>query len=93
MFQTAHQICKRVMLILIKGYRFMISPFLLSRCRFYPSCSVYSQFVFEHYSFIKAIRLTFGRLFKCHPWHPGGFDYPPGFPREDLHKDLHKDNK
>ena len=90
MFQATHQACKRVMLTLIKGYRLIVSPFLLNRCRFYPSCSLYSQFVFEHYSIMKALRLTLIRLLKCHPWHDGGFDYPPGFPTEDSHKDKKK---
>jgi uncharacterized protein len=87
MFQATHQALKKGAVLLIQGYRLIISPFLGERCRFYPSCSAYSHFAFQHYSFFQALCCSFKRLLKCHPWHPGGFDYPPGFPSDDLHKD------
>jgi len=62
---------------LIKAYRYILSPLMGQQCRFYPSCSHYSEQAFEQYGFFKACWLTIRRLAKCAPWHPGGFDYLP----------------
>ena len=62
---------------LIKIYRYLISPWIGNQCRFYPSCSSYSQQSFIRFGFFKGLYLTLRRLLKCHPWHPGGEDAVP----------------
>lgn len=64
-------------LLSIKLYRYLISPLLGSQCRFYPSCSQYSEEVYRRFGLLKGTWLTLQRLFKCHPWHAGGFDPAP----------------
>ena len=59
---------------LIKLYRLYLSPFLPASCRFYPSCSVYAQTSFQRLGFWKGAYLSLWRIFKCNPFHPGGFD-------------------
>ena len=34
---------KRVVLWLIKGYAYLLSPLLGNNCRYYPSCSAYTR--------------------------------------------------
>lgn len=68
---------KIIALALIKIYRLCISPVIGQTCRFYPSCSEYALEAFKKHPFFKALRLTFKRIAKCHPGHPGGVDEVP----------------
>lgn len=63
--------------LLIRFYRFFISPILGQNCRFHPSCSQYSYECFERFSLLKAMWYTISRILRCHPWHPGGEDPVP----------------
>ncbi len=67
---------KSFFVILIKLYQ-KVTFFKPASCRFYPSCSTYSMQAIEKYGAIKGGWLTFQRITKCHPWHPGGFDPVP----------------
>lgn len=50
---------KKLLLGLIWLYRYAISPFLGSHCRFYPTCSEYTQEAIEkHGAFYIAERLV-----------------------------------
>jgi len=62
------------MIQLIKLYRYYLSPMLPASCRFYPSCSAYAQLSFQRLGFWKGTFLSLWRIFKCNPFHPGGFD-------------------
>ncbi|MBI5887952.1 MAG: membrane protein insertion efficiency factor YidD [Deltaproteobacteria bacterium] len=62
---------------LIRLYKSLISPFLPPACRFHPSCSCYAEEAIESYGVLRGIFLTMGRLLRCHPFHPGGFDPVP----------------
>jgi hypothetical protein len=55
-------------------YRVVLSPFLGSNCRFYPSCSHYALTALRSKPFPIAVSLITRRLLKCHPYHPGGYD-------------------
>ncbi len=68
---------KQLALLLIRLYRYGISPFIGRNCRFYPSCSTYAQEAIQRYGFCKGGYLAFLRIMRCHPWHPGGFDPVP----------------
>lgn len=69
---------KKLFLLLLRGYKLGISPFLGQNCRFYPSCSDYAAEAIREYGAVKGSALAARRLCKCHPWHPGGFDPVPG---------------
>jgi len=60
----------------LSGYKRWISPLLPAACRFTPTCSEYARLAFERYGFWRALGLTLRRLARCHPFHPGGVDYP-----------------
>jgi putative membrane protein insertion efficiency factor len=60
----------------IAVYRAAISPMLGGRCRFYPSCSEYAVEALRHHGLLRGGARTLGRLARCHPFHPGGYDPP-----------------
>jgi putative membrane protein insertion efficiency factor len=65
---------KKIPILLIKLYRYLISPLLPLSCRFTPTCSEYSIDAIEKYGFFKGFHLSFRRILRCHPFHPGGYD-------------------
>ena len=64
----------RVLIYNIGMYQKYLSRLFGRTCRFYPSCSHYSVESLQKYGLVKGVRLTFVRLAKCHPFHPGGYD-------------------
>ena len=52
---------------LIKGYRYLISPLLGNSCRYLPTCSEYSIEALKTYGFFKGCYLSLIRIFSCHP--------------------------
>ncbi|HEY3309541.1 MAG TPA: membrane protein insertion efficiency factor YidD [Desulfuromonadaceae bacterium] len=68
---------KSTALLVIKLYQKMLSPLLPPACRFYPSCSEYSRVSILRHGLIRGGWLSLLRLFKCHPFHPGGYDPVP----------------
>ena len=67
----------KVLITLLRAYRYGISPFLGSHCRFYPSCSSYAEAAIERHGLLRGGWLTVRRLARCHPWHSGGCDPVP----------------
>jgi len=67
----------KLAIMLVRAYRYAISPMLGPRCRFYPSCSEYSQEAIERYGVGRGIWLAFRRVLRCNPWHCGGHDPVP----------------
>ncbi|WP_317202103.1 membrane protein insertion efficiency factor YidD [Janthinobacterium sp.] len=68
---------KTLLLLLLRGYRLLISPMLGQNCRFYPSCSGYAAEAIALHGAAKGSWLAAKRLSHCHPWHEGGFDPVP----------------
>lgn len=60
---------KRVLLLLIRGYRRFISPARPPSCRFIPTCSAYALEAVEKYGAAKGGWLALKRIMKCHPFH------------------------
>jgi putative membrane protein insertion efficiency factor len=68
---------KQIVLFLIRGYRKLISPLIGRHCRFYPSCSAYAYEAIKKHGLLKGLILGTNRLFRCHPFNPGGVDPVP----------------
>lgn len=63
--------------LLIRGYRYAISPMLGVHCRFHPSCSEYALDALARHGGWRGSWLAMKRLARCNPWHPGGYDPVP----------------
>lgn len=63
--------------LLIRLYQWTLSPYLGSRCRFYPSCSHYAHEAIGRFGVFRGGWLALRRLLRCHPFHPGGLDQVP----------------
>ncbi len=81
-------IIKKVILVLITGYRVAISPLLGNNCRFNPSCSSYTEQAIERHGVCCGGYLGLKRLLRCHPFHPGGYDPVPEH-KKTLHDKHH----
>jgi hypothetical protein len=68
---------KRLLIALVRFYRKYFSTPSMPKCRFFPTCSVYALESLEKYGAFKGSMLAFGRFFKCHPFHKGGYDPVP----------------
>lgn len=68
---------QRLTVALIRIYQICIRSVMFNHCRFYPCCSEYAIEAIKEHGLIKGGHLTIARLFRCHPWHPGGFDPVP----------------
>ncbi len=69
------RLINKFFILLIKFYKFFLSPFFFNSCKFEPSCSSYSLECFEKYNFVTAILKSFSRIMRCNPWFGhGGHD-------------------
>ena len=68
---------KTIFSLLIRGYRYAISPMLGAHCRFHPSCSEYALDALVRHGSWRGSWLAMKRLVRCNPWHPGGYDPVP----------------
>ena len=69
--------CKTACLLILRFYRYCISPMLGPHCRYYPSCSAYATEAVERYGLARGGWLGLRRLLRCHPWRTGGLDPVP----------------
>lgn len=68
---------QRMLIILLKAYRMLISPLYGQVCRFYPSCSAYALEAVTVHGAVRGSWLAARRLARCHPWNDGGVDHVP----------------
>jgi putative membrane protein insertion efficiency factor len=61
----------------IRGYQLVISPWTMSSCRYYPSCSQYALEAVQGHGVLRGGWLAARRLGRCHPWSAGGVDHVP----------------
>jgi uncharacterized protein len=71
---TLEQYATKACIAMLFFYRRFISPLKPQVCRFYPSCSQYTEEAFLKYGLIKGFLMGIKRLARCHPFNPGGYD-------------------
>lgn len=65
---------RKLLILPIILYQYLISPLFPGSCRFKPTCSEYTKLAILKYGFFKGIFLGIKRLSKCHPWGDSGYD-------------------
>jgi putative membrane protein insertion efficiency factor len=70
--------CSTLLLLLIQGYRLLVSPLFGPCCRYEPSCSTYAMEAIRVHGSLRGSWLAVRRVCRCHPLHHGGYDPVPG---------------
>jgi uncharacterized protein len=65
---------KQIALLLLKFYKYTVSPLLPPSCRFTPSCSEYMAEAITRYGVWQGGWRGCKRLMRCHPFSAGGYD-------------------
>jgi uncharacterized protein len=66
--------------LLIQGYKLVISPIIGPRCRFLPTCSDYALEALARHGLLRGGWLALRRIGRCHPWGDSGYDPVPPAP-------------
>src|SRR5580704_11920165 len=69
-----NQIPKTVALVLLRGYKWAVSPLFLPACRYVPSCSEYAMEAVDRYGVARGGLMAIWRVLRCHPLAKGGLD-------------------
>jgi putative membrane protein insertion efficiency factor len=80
MRETMLQLPQRLLILLVQGYRLLLSPWLGSQCRFEPTCSAYALGALQAHGAAGGTYLAARRVLRCHPWCAGGHDPVPSAP-------------
>ena len=54
-------------ILIIKFYRYCVSPFIPVRCRYYPTCSEYALEALKTHGILKGLYLSICRIIRCNP--------------------------
>jgi len=69
---------RRGLVLCIRGYQLLISPWLGPQCRFQPTCSRYAAEAITMHGALRGGWLAVRRIARCHPLSEGGYDPVPG---------------
>ena len=61
------EIVKNFLILIIKFYKYFISPYFHSNCRYLPTCSEYFIDSLKIYGFLRGSFLGIKRILRCHP--------------------------
>ena len=61
-------------LLLLRGYKWAISPLFLPACRYTPTCSEFATEAVERFGALRGTCMAIGRVLRCHPFAKGGYD-------------------
>ncbi len=68
-----------LLILIIKLYKYFISPYFPSNCRYLPTCSDFFIDSLKFNGFFKGLFLGVKRILRCHPikYFGGGSGYDP----------------
>ncbi len=71
----------KILIFIIKIYKYIVSPLLGNKCRFLPTCSEYFIEALSTQGLVKGFKLGVKRIFRCHPFKKlgggSGIDFVP----------------
>jgi uncharacterized protein len=70
-----------LLVLFVRLYQVLLSPFLGGRCRYLPSCSEYAIEALRIHGAIRGSALAVKRIGRCHPFARFGYDPVP--PKKD----------
>lgn len=65
-----------LLIMLARGYQFLVSPLLGPCCRYSPTCSAYFIEAVRKHGVLRGTWRGFWRILRCHPFSQGGWDPP-----------------
>ena len=65
-----------LLILLVRGYQYLIRPLLPPTCRFVPGCSEYFILAVRKYGPLKGAVKGVWRVCRCNPLCTGGYDPP-----------------
>ena len=68
------KLLNKFLILIIKFYKYFISPYFPSNCRYLPTCSEYTKESVKKFGIMYGIWLGLKRIIRCHPWGKGGYD-------------------
>lgn len=71
------------LILLVRVYRFAISPWLGMNCRYDPTCSHYAIEALQAHGIFKGGWLAIRRIGRCHPWGGSGYDPVPNSAKDE----------
>jgi putative membrane protein insertion efficiency factor len=74
---TRRKLAIAPVVLLIKLYKYLISPLIGPRCRFLPTCSDYALEALSRHGLVHGGWLAVRRIGRCHPWGDSGYDPVP----------------
>ena len=66
-----------LLILPVRAYRLLLSPWIGHSCRFQPSCSVYAIEALETHGPVHGLWLTLRRVARCNPCGGSGYDPVP----------------
>jgi len=75
--QPSAGLVARALLVAIRAYKVIVSPYLPSACRFTPTCADYAAEAIGTHGAVRGAWLAARRLGRCRPWGGHGFDPVP----------------
>ncbi|WP_366095245.1 membrane protein insertion efficiency factor YidD [Flavobacterium sp.] len=67
----------QILILPVRIYQVLISPWFPASCRFEPSCSHYMIQSLKIHGPIRGLILGLKRISSCHPWGKSGYDPVP----------------
>jgi putative membrane protein insertion efficiency factor len=58
----------------VRGYQLTVARVLPPSCRFHPTWSEYMIEAVSRFGAVRGVWMGLGRIARCHPFHPGGYD-------------------
>ena len=83
---------RRVLMALVRFYRYFLSPWLGSSCLYEPTCSAYALQALERHGALAGCYFTLARLARCSPWCEAGCDPVPEHPPRLFSRLLQRDD-